>query len=268
MRRMTEKPMKKDIETPNSVDAQAEEKRGWFNFQREEGDNTLVFKRTHVYAILLPLAFVLGLGVGFLFWGRQPGASAQRGQTAAQPQQEQQAVQRYDVPIDDDPTLGPANAPITIIEFSDFECPYCRKWHEEVFLQLRQEYGDKIRFVFRDFPLSSIHPNATPAAEAANCANEQGAFWQFHDLLFSSSELGDEIYLQYAANLGLNVQEFQECYASGRFSQEVAGDYQYASQLGVRSTPTFFINGLPVVGAQPYEVFKQVIEQELAGEIP
>ena len=99
-------------------------------------------------------------------------------------------------------------------------------------------------------------------------ANEQGAFWQFHDLLFSGGDFSDEIYAEYATDLGLNVQKFQECYASRRYSQEVIDDYQYASQLGVRSTPTFFINGIPVVGAQPYDVFVQVIEQELAGEIP
>ena len=271
---MTEKPLKKNIEESEKPAQEgeampAEDERGWFNFSRAAADgNTLVFKRSHLYTVLLPLAFVLGLGIGFLLWGRQTSAPARQQAAAQQGEEQQQAVKRYDVPIDDDPTLGPANAPITIIEFSYFECPYCRQWHNQVFLKLRQEYGDRIRFVFRDFPLSSIHPNATPAAEAANCANEQGAFWQFHDLLFSGGDFSDEIYTEYATELGLNVQKFQECYASGRYSQEVIDDYQYASQLGVRSTPTFFVNGIPVVGAQPYDVFKQVIEQELAGEIP
>lgn len=261
---MTDKSTHKTIESVPP--AQIDSPKGWFNLERLSGDNTLVFKRTHLYAVLLPLAFVLGLSVGFLFWGRQPAASSPK-PSATQPAEEQ-AVQRYNVPVDDDPALGPANAPITIIEFSDFECPYCRKWHQEVFLRLREEYGKTIRFVFRDFPLTSIHPNATPAAEAANCAHEQDAFWEFHDLLFSDSAFGEEIYLKYATDLGLNVGKFQECFKSGRYSKEVISDFQYASQLGVRSTPTFFVNGIPVVGAQSYEVFKQLIDKELAGEIP
>jgi protein-disulfide isomerase len=237
---MTEKPTKSP-EEKTTLETEEKKPARWSFLSGADG-NTLVFKRSHLYAVLLPLTFIVGLSVGYLFWGRRPAVAQPQAAAQAQ-QQDQQNVQRYDVPVDDDPALGPANAPITIIEFSDYECPYCRRWHTEVFNQLRQEYGDKIRFVYRDFPLSSIHPDAEPAAEAANCANEQGAFWQYHDLLFSGID-------------------------SGRYSQEVQADYQYASQLGVRSTPTFFINGLPVVGAQPYDVFKQVIDQELAGEIP
>jgi len=239
-----------------------------------DSDDRLVFKRSHLYSVLLPLAFVLGLSVGYLFWGRNPGPAQPVSQAAA-PQQAQaqtqatQAVKRYDVPVDDDPAIGPEDAPITLIEFSDFECPYCRRWHEEVYTRLRQEYPDQVRIVFRDFPLSSIHPNAVPAAEAANCANEQGAFWDFQDKLFSGEyELGTEAYMQYAEDLGLDTQSFQECVDTGRYYDEVMADFEYASNLGVRSTPTFFLNGIPLVGAQPYEMFKQVIEQELAGEIP
>ncbi|MBN2549838.1 MAG: DsbA family protein [Anaerolineales bacterium] len=231
-------------------------------------NDTVVFKRSHFYMALVPAAFVLGLAVGFLFWGRgaQPAAAPQAAQ--AQPQTTQQNVRRYDVPVDDDPALGPANAKITIIEFSDYECPYCSRWHNEVFYQIRQEYGDQVRFVYRDFPLTSIHPNSQPAAEAANCAYEQKAFWEFHDLLFSDSELSEEIYLQYAQELKLDLEQFQSCLTSGKYAAEVNADLEYASNLGVRSTPTFFVNGIAVVGAQPYEVFKEVIDKELAGEIP
>lgn len=238
----------------------------------EENDK-IVFKRSQLYMILVPLAFILGLSAGYLLWGRGSGGSvaqkpAQAANTTAPVVTQQQAVQRYSVPDDGDPSIGPANAPITIIEFSDYECPYCERWHTEVYTRLLEEYGDKIRIVFRDFPLSSIHPNAQPAAEAAHCAGEQNAYWQFHDKIFQGDELGEEIYLQYAKELGLDVESFKTCIQSGRFSNEVAADYQYAAELGVRSTPTFFINGLAVVGAQPYEVFKNVIDQELAGEIP
>ena len=240
-------------------------------------DDRVVFKRSHLYAALLPLAFVVGLSVGYLFWGRDTGSPPAAPQAAApaavaQAPQEaaaEQNVKRYDVPVDDDPAIGPEDAPITLIEFSDYECPYCGRWHEQVFTKLRQEYPDTVRIVYRDFPLTSIHPNAVPAAEAANCANEQDSYWEFHEKLFSGEYgLGEQAYVQYADDLGLDMEQFEECLESGRYNDEVMADYQYAASLGVRSTPTFFLNGIPLVGAQPYEVFKEVIEKELAGEIP
>jgi protein-disulfide isomerase len=241
--------------------------------KKNKGEITITFQRWHIYAILMPLVFGLGLGIGYLIWGRLlvEGAS----ETAAEPAATQDSaaanaeVVRYDIPVDDDPALGPDNAAITIVEFSDYECPYCRSWHSEVFAKLMDEYPQQVRLVYRDFPLSSIHANAVPAAEAANCANEQGKFWPFHEKLFSM-ELGlsNQAYQEYATSLGLNVQSFLECVESNRYQAEVEADYQFAADLGVRSTPTFFINGIAVVGAQPFEVFKQVIDKELAGEIP
>ncbi len=238
-----------------------------------EEENTITFKRSHLYAVLLPLAFVLGLSMGYLFWGRMPPQPA--APVAGQPQGEAavtaegQTFKRYDVLVDDDPLLGAADAPITLIEFSDFECPYCRQWHEQVFSRLKQEYPTQVRFVYRDFPLIGVHANAKSAALAANCANEQGAFWDYHDRLFQAAAgLGAEAYLQYARELNLNVNQFQNCLETAKYEQEVQGDYNYAANLGIRSTPTFFINGIPLVGAQPYEVFKQVIDKELAGELP
>lgn len=238
----------------------------------EPADDKLVFKRSHLYAVLLPLAFVVGLSVGYLFWGRDAPAPPAAPQAAAQAPQAavtEQEVKRYNVPVDDDPAIGPEDAPITLIEFSDYECPYCGRWYEQVFTRLRQEYPDTVRIVYRDFPLTSIHPNAAPAAEAANCANEQDSYWEFHDKLFSGEyDLGEQAYVQYAEDLGLDVEQFENCLESGRYNDEVMADYQFAAELGVRSTPTFFLNGIPLVGAQPFDVFKQVIEKELAGEIP
>lgn len=232
---------------------------------REE--DRIVFKRSHFYTALLPAVFLAGLAVGYLLWGRGNSASAPRQTGQSQPAAQQQTVKRYDVPEDEDPSIGPANAAITIIEFSDYECPFCRKWFSEVYVRLLRDYPTQVRLVFRDFPLASIHPNATPAAEAANCAGDQGAYWEFHDMLFTGLEFGLDVYLQYASSLNLNVDEFKACVESRRHNYEVMGDYQFAAALGVRSTPTFFINGIPVVGAQPYEVFKELIEKELAGEI-
>ncbi|NUM45001.1 MAG: DsbA family protein [Anaerolineales bacterium] len=261
----------------------------------EEQDN-IILRRSHLYAMLLPLAFVVGLSVGYLFWGRagaipttaatttgaavvapETNAEAENpAQTTGQtnPQADTQTadtqeIVRYDVPIDDDPFFGPATAPITIIEFSDFECPYCRKWHVEVFQRLLDTYPDQIKFVYRDFPLTSIHPNAFSAAEAANCAGDQGVYWPYHEQLFSMQlGLSQDAYTQYAEQLGLDMATFGACIAEGKHKDEIQADFEYAAQLGVRSTPTFFINGIAVVGAQPYDVFQQVIEKELAGEIP
>lgn len=241
-----------------------------------------------IFNIFTPVVLIVGIALGalfgYLYWGRdlaetklalaeaqeasQTAAVANPGDSAAA-QTQQQEVRRYDVPEDDDPVYGPDDAPITIIEFSDYQCPYCQRWHEQVFLRLRDEYPETVRVVFRDFPLTSIHPEAIPAAEAANCADEQDAYWEYHDALFSGQYgLGSEAYLSYASELELDTDSFEECLESGRHNEEVMADFSYAAGLGVQSTPTFFLNGIPIVGAQPYEVFQQIIEQELAGEIP
>ncbi|MGB6421708.1 MAG: thioredoxin domain-containing protein [Anaerolineales bacterium] len=264
-----------------------------------DAEESITFKRSHFFLALLPIAFVLGISVGYIFWGLQPFTSStnetkpvtQQGAgesqvadrdnpvnqdeaSAQNPSGEDgdttpQQVKRYDVPEGDNPSLGSEDAPITIIEFSDYECPFCRRWHDEVFDKIRDEYPDQVRFVYRDFPLTSLHPNAVPAAEAASCANEQDAFWEFSEMLYSDEYgFGEEAYVKYAQVLELDVPGFEECIEEGRYSDEVQADYEFASSLGVRSTPTFFLNGIAVVGAQPFEVFQDVIEKELAGEIP
>jgi protein-disulfide isomerase len=243
-------------------------------------ESTVTFKRSHLYTVLLPLAFVAGLAFGYIFWGRSDAtaqnpstvavaSAGNQGQSAPGDVEPTPEFRRYDVPEDDDPFLGPTEAAITIIEFSDYECPYCRKWHEEVWPSLQTEYGDQIRLVYRDFPLTSIHSNATPAAAAANCAREQDKYWEYNEKLFEMKlNLGTSTYQTYAEELGLDMDAFKECLTSGRYVDEVEADYEYAVNLGIRSTPTFFVNGIPVVGAQPFEVFKNLIDQELAGELP
>jgi protein-disulfide isomerase len=229
----------------------------------------LTFQRSHVYAALLPLAFVTGLAVGFIFWGRgssaPPAVSAVPTTAAAAAIETTDTPTRYDVPVDDDPVYGRDDAPVTLIEFSDYECPYCQKWHAEVLPRLMETYPEQVRFVFRDFPLSSIHSNAAPAAEAANCAGDQGSYWEYNSLLFQRTlGLGSEALTSYAAQLNLDAVKFKECVDSRRHQAEVEADYEFAANFGIRSTPTFFINGLAVVGAQPFEVFQTVIEKELA----
>ncbi len=176
-------------------------------------------------------------------------------------------AQRVSVTPDDDPAIGPEDAPVLMIEFSDYQCPYCRKFALETLKPLLERYRGKIRYVYRDFPLESIHPYALKAAEAANCAGEQGRYFEYHDILFErqkewSGEGVDRFY-GYAEELGLNVTRFRECLDSGRYEQEVRKDMQDAVAAGVRSTPTFFINGIMVTGAQPLEVFTGIIDREL-----
>ena len=202
---------------------------------------------------LLPVVFFLGLGSGFLIWGR---GSASSGSSTP-------SAHRVNVSAGDAPSLGPANAPVTIIEFGDYECPYCKLWHEQVYQRLMANYPGQVRFVYRDFPLS-IHPDALPAAEAAGCALQQNAFWKFHDALFTQAAgLGRQAYDQYARDLGLNLSAFDSCLDSHQTQSAVTSSEQYAEGLGVDSTPTFFIDGIPVIGAQPFEVFQQIVNQEL-----
>jgi protein-disulfide isomerase len=233
-------------------------------------------RRFSLYLGLIPLTFGLGMLAGYLLWGQSPAVAASTSDVAASaPSGEEaaavipQAVTRYDIPTAGSPALGPADAPITIVEFSDYECPYCRRWHLETLPRLRAAYPEQLRFVFRDFPITSIHANAAPAAEAAHCAGEQDAFWEFNEKLFTM-ELGlsPSAYKQYASGLGLDEQAFGECVDERRYAKDVQDDFEFAANLGIRSTPTFFINGIALVGAQPFEVFQQVIDLELAGEIP
>ena len=170
---------------------------------------------------------------------------------------------RVDVAVDDDPVKGPTSAPVTIVEFSDFQCPYCSR-AEAAIKQVLEKYQGKVRFVYRDYPLS-FHPFAEKAAEAAQCANEQGKFWEFHDALYADqAKLSVPDMEATASRLGLNADKFKSCVESGKFTAEVTKDVADATKAGVNSTPSFFINGIAVVGAQGPEAFSEVIDRELA----
>jgi len=161
------------------------------------------------------------------------------------------------------PTLGPKNAPVTVIEFADFQCPFCKR-SEDAVKAVREKYGDRVQLVFMDFPLS-FHPHAMPAANAARCAEAQGKFWQYHDALFADqSKLEPNDLKATAKTLGLDTAKFNACLDKNQYDQAIQKDLAEGHKLNVNGTPTFFIDGREVVGAQPTENFVSIIDQELA----
>lgn len=169
---------------------------------------------------------------------------------------------KVQVSVDDDPFKGPEDAPVTVIEFSDFQCPYCRRV-QPTLQQLFAEYEGKIKIVYRDFPLRQAHPQAQKAAEAAQCAAEQEQFWPYHDKLFVVSSLQVEELKQYAKELGLDTERFNTCLDSDKYVAEIEKDLQDGVKAGVSATPSFFINGIPLSGAAPYEQFKTLVDNAL-----
>lgn len=169
---------------------------------------------------------------------------------------------RLPVSADDDPSIGPDNAPVTIIQFAEYQCPYCGKAGEAVD-QVLAKYGDKVRMVYRDFPLS-FHPRAIPAAIAANCAGEQDKYWEMHKALMSDQRSLEEAdLLAHAQTLQLDVDKWQTCRQDPKQAEEVQKDFEDGQAVGVSGTPAFFINGLMLSGAQPYSEFERIIEREL-----
>jgi protein-disulfide isomerase len=169
------------------------------------------------------------------------------------------------VAADGRPSKGPATAPVTIIEFSDYECPFCKRAEASVD-QVMKTYGDKVKLVYRNYPLP-MHPNARPASEAAACAEAQGKFWEYHKKLFDNqTALGKDQLKTYAKDVGLDQAKFDKCLDSSEFKAKIDQDVDAASKVGVTGTPAFFINGRMLSGAQPFEKFKEVIDEELAND--
>ena len=174
-------------------------------------------------------------------------------------------LEKQDVKYDGAPILGEEDAPVTMVEFSDFQCPYCARFFEQTFPQLKENYikTGKVKLAFRHLPLS-FHQYAQKTAEASECANEQGKFWEYHDTVFNNQDqLSDTILSTWAGEIGLDVKKFDDCLESGKYKEKVQADSNDAGSYGVSGTPSFFINGKLLVGAQPYEAFQQVIDAEL-----
>ena len=189
-----------------------------------------------------------------------------------------QAVEPVKISVDDDPIIGNPDAPITIVEFSDFQCPFCARFHTQTLPTLLGEYIEqgKVKLVFRDFPIQSIHPNALPASVAAECANDQNKFREMHDALFENQndwnrlETIDALSLfsQYASVMQLDQELFDSCLNSGKHIPEIQNDLNDGRDYGVSGTPGFFVGNdqigfVELKGAQPFESFKKVIDAQL-----
>lgn len=216
--------------------------------------------------IIFAIGFFVLLGLymsGENGGGRVAGSNLNTAAPAAAPTQPTQpSVVNIQV-SDRDHAIGPENAPIIFVEFSDIQCPFCQRFHPTV-QQLLAEYPNDIRWVYKHFPLDSIHPMARSAAEASECVAEQlgdEGFFEYLDSLFAKQTLlGPDLYVDEAVALGANESQFTSCLNSGKYQQKVDDDYQAGLAAGVRGTPTSFINDQSVSGALPYESVKQVID--------
>ncbi len=167
--------------------------------------------------------------------------------------------------------MGSPDAPVTIVEFTDYQCPYCQRYSTGTLPEIIKNYVEtgKVRYILKNFPLTQIHPNAIPAATAAECAGEQGKYWEMHDIIFhsqqewSSNASAAQVFADYAKNMGLDTDDFESCFNSTRYAEKIMNDQKEGLAAGVQGTPAFFINGQFINGAQPYEVFQQIIEQQL-----
>ncbi|MCL4248418.1 MAG: thioredoxin domain-containing protein [Anaerolineae bacterium] len=238
-------------------------------------------RSTMNYMLIAIIFFALGLIIGVFFMDRQvqlnqdenraliaqaveaavAAAGGGQGDTAAAPQLN--PSQRYTVDTAGNPSRGSATAPVTVIEFSDFRCSFCKRFHDTTFDPLLEQFGDQIQFVVRDYPI--FGQASYEAALAAECAHDQGKYWEYYDSLFADqTTLTRDGFLARAETLGLDVATFTTCFDDETHLQEIVADYQAGEALGVGGTPTFFVNGRPLVGAQPIDAFINLIEEELA----
>ncbi len=203
---------------------------------------------------------IAGLTVGFAvgFSVRGPVGAGAIDLVPARP------ASRTPFAIEGRPFQGPEDALVEFVEFTDYECPFCRRFRETTYPEIRRKYDGRVKWVVRNFPLSGIHPNAELAAEAAECALDQGRFWEYHDLLFERYDrLGREDLKAHARELGLDEDRFDRCLDSGEKQSVVQDDLREGFRFGVTGTPTFFINGQVVVGAQGPEFVSAFIDRAL-----
>lgn len=203
--------------------------------------------------LFLAAGLLLGFAAGYIV-ARETGGGASASASAS-------GSGSPTLAADERPSRGPSDAPVTIVEFTDYECPYCRRYYRQTYHRLLEEYEGEIQYVVRNYPLSN-HPHARKAAEAAECAHNQGRFWDYHDHLFENAGALEAADLKrYARDLGLDGDRFDRCLESGAESETVQEDLATGRRLGIRGTPTFFVNGNPLVGAQPISAFRSAIQR-------
>lgn len=224
-------------------------------------------------ALLLIASFLIGVLITKVSYLEGNGSG-----TATQPFDDETGPVEITGPVDVKeghlPVLGNKDAKVTIIEFSDFQCPFCKTLFDESITQIKKDYVDtgKAKLAYRHYPLTSIHPNAQKTAEASECANEQGKFWEYHDQLFTyqadwetlTGEAFTAKLSEYASAVGIDDAELTSCVSSGKFADKVTEDMKAGSDVGVDGTPATFINGIRISGAVPYEEFKAEIEKALS----
>ncbi len=227
--------------------------------QRDSDRITIRIRRSHLYLLV---GLLVGFGAGLLVTqatGSRTTTSAGADGASGSP-----PAAIVDVDTEGRPSRGPEDAPVTVVEFTDYECPFCARHFRETYRPLLSKYEGRLNYVTRNFPIPQLHPLAQKAAEAAECAHEQGRFWEYHDLLFERSPLlGPDSLRAYAGTTGLDTAEFEECLTSGRMAGIVAQDVQDGFAYGVTGTPTFFVNGKRLVGTFPLTDFSSHIDEAL-----
>lgn len=209
----------------------------------------------------IKMLFLVSLGVVF-FTSFLVVVSFAKGEDKPSLAEQALTKKRYEIQTDGYPSIGPENAPVVIVEFSDFNCRYCGLFARTIFPILISKYPKEICFVYRHAPLGPA--SSFEAAQASMCTDDQNYFWEYHDALFENQDkLGAELYTEIAIGLELDLPTFNACLENDDYMDLVETDLDFALQTGVRGTPTFFINGLALIGAQPIEVFTEIIDAEL-----
>lgn len=227
----------------------------------------------YLVVLLIVAAFLLGMlftKVQYLEKNAGAGNTVQAGTQQGGQQPSVDPSKPVDVSVGNLPVMGNKDAKVKVVEFADFQCPFCEQWFSQVEPQLKKDYIDtgKIAFYWRDYPFLGQESNY--AASAARCANEQGKFWDFHDYLYShqgqenSGAFSKDNLKQFAASIGLNTDQFNSCLDADKFSADYQKDLSDGQKAGVNGTPTVFVNGVAIVGAQPYTAFKTAIDQALS----
>ncbi|MBI2661952.1 DsbA family protein [Candidatus Woesearchaeota archaeon] len=243
------------------------------DFKEHQKEETVTFSKITLWKIVsgvLGLLLVISIFTGgFSLGSNSPSGAVVAAPSGAAPlpQAPSAVVTDMNVLSDDDPFLGKKDAPVTIVEFSDYECPFCVRFYQQTLSQIKSNYVEtgKAKFVYRDFPLS-FHQQAESAAIAANCAGKQEKYFEFHDKIFNNGGAAGKSnadYKRWAQELKLDIAQWEECLSDPAQKQEIQKDIRDGSAVGVSGTPGFIINGKLISGAQPFSVFQQVIEAEL-----